>query len=67
LQPWATAAPGGRAICRGGKKRKADGDGRDGGNMGQREPYKELGICWAHYHFGKKARDCRPPCLFSGN
>ena len=56
-----------RDKWRSGKKRKADGDGRDGGDGGRKLPYKELGICWPHYTFGRKARDCRPPCLFAGN
>ena len=48
----------------GGCKRKADGDGRV---KRQKLPYKELGICWAHYKFGRAAYDCQKPCLFAGN
>ena len=54
----------------GGQKRKADGDGRgDGGKRREvePEPWRDIGVCRAHYTYGKAAYSCRPPCLLSGN
>ena len=57
-----------RDRWRGGKKRKADGNGRDcGGDNKPRAPYRELGLCYAHHTYGKAACSCSKPCSLSGN
>jgi hypothetical protein len=49
---------------RGGAAKKRTGGGGASDDPG---PWQDLGLCWAHYQFGEKAKKCRPPCAMAGN
>jgi hypothetical protein len=50
------------------RKRMQDGQkGGAGGTSDDPGPWQDLGLCWAHYQFGKKAKKCRLPCIMAGN
>ena len=59
---WPHKKPDNRKRCR-------SDDGNQGGQSAQKKakPWDAIGICWAHFRFGDKARDCKPPCLWAGN
>jgi hypothetical protein len=58
-----SAVSGGRARGDDKKKRPHGGKGGD-----KPRPWKTLGVCYAHYTYGKQATKCEPPCAWqSGN
>jgi hypothetical protein len=60
---WSRKKPGDRKSPRSG-----DGDQGSRGD-GKRKPkmWETLGICGNHYFYRRKARECKPPCLWAGN
>ena len=48
------------------RKRHRSNDGDHGGQSAKKKvkPWDAIGICWAHFKFGKKALDCKTPCLW---
>jgi len=74
----ATVAAAGAAAPSAARKRKQDwvrkkkkpaahkssGDGDGGNDPG---PWQDMGLCWSHYTWGNKARNCKPPCARAGN
>ena len=74
----ATVAAAGAAAPSAARKRKQDwarkkkkpaahkssGDGDGGNDPG---PWQDMGLCWSHYNWGSKARNCKPPCARAGN
>jgi len=60
---WSHKKPGNRKCPRSG-----DGDqGGRGDDKRKPKPWETLGVCYNHYHYRRKARDCKPPCLWAGN
>ncbi len=39
----------------------------DGGGANNPGPWQDMGLCWSHYNWGSKARNCKPPCARAGN
>jgi hypothetical protein len=52
-----------------GRKRRRSSDGDKSGQSAHKKakPWETMGICGNHYYYGRKARDCKPPCLWAGN
>ena len=68
-----TVAAAGVAAPPSSRKRKADfrkkgpAKKRHGGGDSDPGPWKDMGLCWAHYNYGNKAHKCKPPCNWQGN
>jgi hypothetical protein len=49
------------------KDRNAGDAGGGGAPKGGPKPWEQLGLCYAHYTWGTKARNCRPGCARAEN
>jgi len=51
-------------------KKKKPAPSRNKGDVGGATnpgPWQDMGLCWSHYNWGSKARNCKPPCARAEN
>jgi len=49
------------------KKPAANKNHSNGGGAKDSGPWQDMGLCWSHYNWGSKARNCKPPCARAEN